>query len=497
MNIAVIDDEYYARKALLKCIADSFAACGAENLELLEWDSGEALLALLETEEIHIVFTDIRMGDLDGIALCEQLYARHPEIQLVIISGYAEFEYAQRAIQSNVFRYLLKPVDDEEVRQVVRELLEQRQSRDQFRGREEQSAETATASVHQALAGKQYMMILLKSGQPGFSLQNKRSRFSHAVKQLPFELIELISLSPIEILLMLVIPPGRPKSEAHKTLSACVRQVVKCSELTFCLPLELGFSEVHAGSDELNAAYMEACKTIDSSAALRQVSEGEDGGLPATSYLDTITQKLIVYYLESFKIDQLEDLILTFWDTLARDGKVADENSGPFLEEALGYINAIRKMSPELRETYLPTETGAVRELQSAAECRDFFLAQMGRMKEQHSAQDNKKSLATQLVSYIDEHYSEDLNLYSIAQSQFFVHPNYLSKLLKDMTGNSFSRYLLDVRMKNAARLLERPDLSVSTIAQLVGYNSESYFVQVFHRYHGQTPGAFRKERQL
>ncbi len=97
-------------------------------------------------------------------------------------------------------------------------------------------------------------------------------------------------------------------------------------------------------------------------------------------------------------------------------------------------------------------------------------------------------------MDYIEEHYMEDPNLSDITQRDLFMHPNRLSKLLKDMTGSSFSKYLPDVRTKNAVSLIKHRDLSISTIAQLVGYNSESHFVQVFRRYYGQTPGGYRKE---
>ena len=126
--------------------------------------------------------------------------------------------------------------------------------------------------------------------------------------------------------------------------------------------------------------------------------------------------------------------------------------------------------------------------------CKEFFRNFIWEFGSAFSDErDSRSFIVGRLTSYIEEHYSEDLNLYDIAQNQFFMHPNYLSKLLKDVTGSSFSKYLLDVRMKNALRMLSQRDLSISTIAQLVGYNSESYFVQVFHKYYGKTPGTYRK----
>jgi two-component system response regulator YesN len=374
MNIVIVDDEYYARKALSKCIGDSFAACGANDAAILECDSAESALERIETTSIDIVFTDIRMGELDGIYLCEYLHKHYPRIQLVIISGYAEFDYAQKAIQNKVFRYLLKPVDDNEIRNVVQDLL------------------------HESM--------------------------------------------PL---------PKKDRADG-----------------------------------------------VDPAAAQNPIRQ--QAGLQehfATNYLDLISKKLISYYVSDCKIKQIGELVSAFWDSLVVSRKVDDINCCRFLYEVIEHINNAIRNTPELGLPYSKLEVSVFEQLHSIAECKSYFHTYIDNLEDQLSTRkDTQQSLIKQLIHYINENYSEDLNLYDIAQSKFFVHPNYLSKLLKDTTGFSFSKYLLDVRMKQAALLLERKDLPVSIIAQLVGYNSESYFVQVFHRYYGKTPGAYSKDLQ-
>lgn len=69
----------------------------------------QALQYLEEHKEIDLVITDIKMGSMSGIELCENIRKTNTTIQLAVLSGYKEFEYARKAIQFNVFDYILKP----------------------------------------------------------------------------------------------------------------------------------------------------------------------------------------------------------------------------------------------------------------------------------------------------------------------------------------------------------------------------------------------------
>ncbi|MEG1276167.1 MAG: response regulator, partial [Ruthenibacterium sp.] len=85
---------------------------------------GEEALAYIAREQPHILLTDVRMPGMDGLTLCSRLEKQSPQIKKVILSGYGEFEYAQKAIQYHVSDYLLKPVNPEQLKQVMQGLCE-------------------------------------------------------------------------------------------------------------------------------------------------------------------------------------------------------------------------------------------------------------------------------------------------------------------------------------------------------------------------------------
>jgi two-component system response regulator YesN len=84
---------------------------------------GNEALEKIKKHEINILFTDIRMPFMDGLKLIEEAKKIHPSIQTVIISGYNDFDYARQAIDLRVNKYILKPVDNNELKKVIDEII--------------------------------------------------------------------------------------------------------------------------------------------------------------------------------------------------------------------------------------------------------------------------------------------------------------------------------------------------------------------------------------
>lgn len=117
-NVLLSDDEYMLRQALKRRITeidDSFRIVS-------ECGEGKSALEALREGNIHVVFTDIRMPEMDGLELAKSIHEAYPDIITVILTGYADFEYAQEAIRQGVFDYLLKPVSEEKLAAVLEKI---------------------------------------------------------------------------------------------------------------------------------------------------------------------------------------------------------------------------------------------------------------------------------------------------------------------------------------------------------------------------------------
>jgi two-component system response regulator YesN len=83
---------------------------------------GEEAVELVERHLPDLLITDIKMPVVDGLELVERIRRTNPDLRILIVSGYSEFEYARRAIELGVDDYILKPIDIEELREILRRI---------------------------------------------------------------------------------------------------------------------------------------------------------------------------------------------------------------------------------------------------------------------------------------------------------------------------------------------------------------------------------------
>ena len=106
----------------------------------------------------------------------------------------------------------------------------------------------------------------------------------------------------------------------------------------------------------------------------------------------------------------------------------------------------------------------------------------------------NATGTAREIVRYLDEHYREDITLDSLCR-WFGYSKTRLNQLFREYTGTSVCRYLMDVRMENACRMLRGSGESIYSIAMETGFSSQNYFSRQFKKYIGCTPGEYRKAK--
>ena len=114
-SILLADDEEEVRKGIIRKI-------DWENLGFQvvgDAENGEEALEKIEQLKPDVVMTDIRMPYMDGLTLSKRIRQKYPSTKILIFSGYDDFEYAQQAIKLNVTEYILKPVNVEELTEIL------------------------------------------------------------------------------------------------------------------------------------------------------------------------------------------------------------------------------------------------------------------------------------------------------------------------------------------------------------------------------------------
>ncbi|UQZ33611.1 DNA-binding response regulator [Paenibacillus sp. PK3_47] len=129
-TILVVDDEPRSREGIKKLLG----VWAAGQFEVLTASSGVAAMQMLEDIPVELIITDIRMPEITGLALVSQMREKKTRSQpsVILISGYAEFEYAQQAIHLSVVDYLLKPVSREKLIEAVEKALKAGEERERI-----------------------------------------------------------------------------------------------------------------------------------------------------------------------------------------------------------------------------------------------------------------------------------------------------------------------------------------------------------------------------
>jgi two-component system response regulator YesN len=118
IKVVVVEDEDLIRKGLIY----TFDWTAYDCVVVGEASNGREGLSTITKEQPDIVITDIRMPIMDGLKMIEEAEDRF--FETIIITGYAEFEYARKAIQHQVSEYLLKPIDHDELGRSIKKLIQ-------------------------------------------------------------------------------------------------------------------------------------------------------------------------------------------------------------------------------------------------------------------------------------------------------------------------------------------------------------------------------------
>lgn len=118
LKLITVDDEYLIRNLIKNCI--SWEEIGIDIIG--EASNAEEAINLIENNTPDIILTDICMPSTDGLDMSRYILERYNKVRVVVITGYDEFEYAKRAIKVGVSDFILKPINDDELKSTILKL---------------------------------------------------------------------------------------------------------------------------------------------------------------------------------------------------------------------------------------------------------------------------------------------------------------------------------------------------------------------------------------
>ena len=503
-RLLIVDDEDVALRGL--CDFVDWKSLGYE-VAATAYTVDEALKEVGKGN-IDVVLTDIELEEESGLDLVRRLRESNPEIRSVILTGHERFEYARSALRYDTFDFLTKPVQFDALAQSFLSLAKTlERERSDMKMKDDYLHMRRTAFLYSLATEKG---VYNDEEAASLSIETKgcmllaRIRLESTSSDAEGMKAEKDMLSSA---ILRNTPEGVNKELFENSVSEYSYLVYNIDEQTFidilssvsdCLdfPVHIGVSRYFYHISELSNAYQQAGNALDY-CVLQHQSENialyrNIHGMVGENIISEDVAMEINEALCGKDIKEIENI--------TRREMVQMYKGTGSLNYLYSFCIEFHIIADHFLRRYVIGYSGGdiLDSIRNIVRCNDLnallkynreYIFQMKDLLEQ--AVVYASDTVYQIQTYINEHYSENISLQTLAD-QFFLHPNYLSRLFQEKTGHNFIDYLTQVRVEKSKRLLSDTGFNMYDISQMVGYSTPNYFSKVFKASTGMTPKQWR-----
>lgn len=506
-HLLIVDDEPTIRKGLscfmqwdsLECVVDDTACDGQEAIEMIQ------------RCQPHIVITDVKMPQMDGISLAKYIYENYPKIKVIMLTGYAEFEYARSAIQYQVSDFIVKPTSKEKLMDAVKKcqtillkdmktssmsqldlfyLKEQLLSELTSHSEKYQDMEERLLEYH--MKQEPYFLIVYQFEQEQFALFNENFMaitdilLKHGSDRHCFRYNNhfLIAIHPVKTVMQTL--PNHLIPDCEET--------IQVAQKLYGIRLSAGISLCHPDYVNLPLAFSQAIAALnrnfyqDSCVCIYDTIQGDNSLEIEAAYLIPLNE--IENALKEWDFELAEICITKL-----------------FAHLRVNFINAADIKNICTQIFYMCSNVLIKKELTPPpitilTEIRDAHsifglqtIAQHLLDYVQHTLPQNGMNLSPiieQTITYINRNLGSPLSLEVLA-SFVHVHSSYLSRSFKKNYGISLTDYINKTRIEKAKELLSDSHALAYEVAETVGFRDPAYFSSIFKKYTGVSPSEYKK----
>jgi len=472
-TLLIVEDEKAIRAGLRAMIAN--APVQVETV--IECRNGAEAVEILQSRDVDVMFTDIRMPKMGGIELVRRAGDLPSPPMMVVISGYGEFDYAVDAFRQGVRDYLLKPIERERVYALLASLQEELDGKD----RETEARQLLDLQMLRAVmlgVESNFGDYAAISGQSLGFLSGNYFALCLAPRHLPENLTGYYFENIDGQTVWLV---------SDVSLSALKEDFLKDKNA--------GISGAKSGLHRLRDAYKESIQARKRAFISAATQEYEDGPAMLSDEADSeITVEQVTQLLGAGKKEEAAGLLerMLF---LAQNHRISPDALLGFLE---ALWTALEKTFGRFSIAMCDFEKlRHILRYNSVLAYYAELFTWMGRVSDYLETElENRNIRRIRIaVEYVGRHFRSPINMAVVSNS---ISMNYtqFSNLFKQYTGSSFRDYLKNLRLAESRRLLADPALSIRKVGELSGFRNEKHFIKCFKQETGVSPGDYRRNLQ-
>ncbi|MCA0755782.1 response regulator [Paenibacillus sp. N4] len=523
MKLILVDDEKGIVDGLKKMIGRYIPECEVVGTAY----NGLEGVKLIQKMKPDIVITDIRMPHADGLDMIRMLKEANIPTKFILLSGYADFEYARRGMQLGVQFYINKPVEEEELRDCVYQVMKIVQAeRVKLREVDDLKQEVQSRMQESALrdildigsdntdlmeelleiariptGGVSFACMLLEiegnaDGLKEAGLQQVFTQIDRALGQ--FREVYRFRYSGAQV--AVVVSQG--SSIGYADLVRSAQRLKEQVYLQLELSMTVGVGTVQKRAAGISQSFEEAryalsYKVVKGANAV--IAFPEINNLTGRS--QPVPEEMIVK-LES-ALDNMDEKECTgiIREIFRRMEAESSMSPADLQLQCLNILlSTVRKMSfQQLQQNdFLGRHILSLEGMSRfrTLECLEEWMVQVIRRIIEFKLEHNiprKKDIIAEVKEYVSAHYNEPITLADLS-ARFFISPYYLSQFFKQKTGETYVSFLTQIRIGKAKELLEKTDLKVYEICQMVGYSDTQHFAKMFEKLTGCKPREYRRK---
>ena len=472
--------------------------------------NGKEALELFQKEPVDIIVTDVEMPLMDGLELLREIRKISPKTRCIILSGYDDFEYARTALKLDVDDYILKPINEEQLKQVLIQAAEHLDEIDRKRtGNIEDKI-----GWHKFLKGKlqkeeaaefYLMMPRMEAGEKVYaavmkidtgSLENKDGLQDILIElqKVPRK-IKPIYLAADTLFLLLYAKETETDAQAAELLGSFQDRL----ESVYGIMSFFTVSAAIRDYEKLPSSYKMIAKLQK-----YRILEGY-GSCITESYIqnrrnqdvvidETLLRKMILKKDKEGALNYIEDLFI--------NNLRSEVNVDVLYQLAL-------KIAILLQEIKVEYKLAQSRNLQDLSEMiekiyqaddifglKTIFISEIEEIIIYLHTEDSRYTpVVKQIMAEVQKNYREDMNLKTLSY-KYHMNASYLGQIFQKEAGCSFAQYLSNTKNKIAKDLILNTNMKINDIAKEVGYVDTSYFYRKFKQCYGVSPASLRNMKK-
>lgn len=523
-RVLVVDDEETIANGLKFLIERGMPQC---EVVAVAYDGTEGYQIAVR-EKPEIVLTDLRMCEMDGIEMIRSLKMKGLNMRYIILSGYAEFEYAKQAIMLGVEDYITKPVDEEELYQILQKVCLSIQQEKQKLRQVEKLQETV-GEFSQSMK-EYYIRDILEgrnlSEEKYLTIQNEFFMCgSYICAVFEYSFIDKVGddanveaafrrycEKQFENVYCIEILPQREKNQCVLVLGATKQAELKS--------IKIRLGKIRLLTQEQTKCYV--CSGVGLwHKKIGGIKKSYEEALCALNYKVINGLECLVGYDEIRNIHskpaQIPEADIQRLEQCINE--MDNEGCRKIIEKIFHNVNAEYELSPEnlqilainlvlsgirkipvmqlqineyLGENILSLDS--ISKFKTMEQLKNWIINVICGMNELMLKQNvpEKRDVVREVQEYINRNFHQEISLADISD-KFFINPYYFSQLFKKKTGETYQNYLTKVRIERAKKLLEETDLKIYEICEMVGYIDVNHFNRIFEKREGVKPSHYRK----